>query len=105
MDTSMAEKRYSDPPGQMTLYVCSGCERCEGAAIFLRGWANGRPNVTLEIVSIADRPEQVIRLGIAHTPALVVEDELLAHNFSVKELAELLQARLNGPEANPRPVG
>ena len=101
IETTMAETKQTAPAQQVTLYVCSGCERCDGAAIFLRGWANGRRNVALEIVSIGNQPEQVIRLGIAHAPAPVIEDELLAHDFSVNELAELLRTRLNGPEANP----
>jgi len=104
IETTMAETKQTAPAQQVTLYVCSGCERCDGAAIFLRGWANGRPNVALEIVSIGDQPWQVVRLGIAHTPALVIDDELLAQNISVNKLAELLRTSLNGPESNPQSV-
>lgn len=104
IETPMAETKQIAPAQQVTLYVCSGCERCDGAAIFLRGWANGRRNVALKIVSIGDQPWQVVRLGIAHTPALVIDGDLLVQNISVNSLAELLRTNLNGPESNPQPV-
>ena len=82
-----------------TLYVCSGCEACHQAATFLLRWADGRPGVTLDIVSVLRQPERIVRLGITHTPALVVDGELLAQNLSVDMLADRLPIRLNGPAA------
>ena len=64
-----------------------------------------RGDVALEIVSIADQPEQVVRLGITHTPALVMDDEVLAYKVSVDSLTEILRTRLHGPGASPQPVG
>jgi len=84
---------------RVTLYVCSGCEACYQTATFLRGWAKGCPNVTLEIVPVLQQPEQIVRLGISHTPALVVDGELLAQNLSVDMLVDRLTIRLNGPAA------
>jgi len=84
---------------RVTLYVCSGCEACYQAATFLREWAKGCPHVTLEIVPVLQQPEQIVRLGISHTPALVVDGELLAQNPTVDRLADRLPIRLNGPAA------
>jgi len=84
---------------RVTLFVCSGCEACDQVATFLRGWADDCPDATLEIVSVLRRPEQIVRLGITHTPALVVDGELLAQNLSVDMLADRLPIRLNGPAA------
>jgi hypothetical protein len=50
-------------------------------------------------------PEQIIRLGITHTAAVVVEGELLARNLSVDMLADLLRTRLDGPRAGPQLAG
>lgn len=93
----------SHPTGRsrrVELFVCSGCEMCDSAAVFLRGWANGRPNVALEIISVLRQPEQVVRLGIGHPPALVVDGELLAQGFSVDTLADLLRTYIDEPEAD-----
>ena len=82
---------------RVTLYVCSGCEACHQAATFLLGWADGRAGVTLDIVSVLRQPEQIVRLGITHTPALVVDGARLAQNASVDTLADRLLIHLNGP--------
>jgi glutaredoxin len=86
----------SRPPTiqHIILFVCSGCEACRQATTYLRGWANGCTDVFVEIISILDQPEQVIRLGISQTPALVMDGKVLAQNFTVDELARLL---LNQP--------
>jgi hypothetical protein len=76
---------------QLNLFVCSNCEACNQATPFLQGWAYGHPNVGLNIVSILDKPEQIVRLGITHTPALAVDGELLAQNLSDDALADLLR--------------
>ncbi len=79
------------------LFVCSGCEACRQATTYLRGWANGCPDVFVEIISILDQPEKIIRLGISQTPALVIEGKTLAQNLTVDELARFL---LNQPGGN-----
>jgi hypothetical protein len=76
---------------EISLFVCSNCEACIQATTFMQGWANGCPDVGLNIVSIPDKPEQIVRLGITYTPALVVADKLLAQNLSVDVLADLLR--------------
>jgi hypothetical protein len=82
----------SKPPTiqHIILFVCSGCEACQQATTYLLGWANGCPDVSVEIVSILDQPKQVVRLGITHTPALVMDGKILAQNFTVDALASLL---------------
>ncbi len=89
----MSDHNRTGTPERLTLFVCSDCEACDRATVFLQGWANGRPEVALEIVSILEQPEQAIRLRITHTPALVVGGELLAQNISVDTLSELLRTR------------
>ena len=74
----------------ITLFVCSGCEACQQAITYLRGWANGCPDVSVEFVSILDQPKEVARLGITQTPALVREGKILDQNFTVDALAKLL---------------
>ena len=90
---------------RLTLYVCSDCEACRQAATFLPGWADDRPRVTLDIVSILRKPEQIVRLGITHTPALVVDGTRLAQNASVDMLADRLSIHLNGPAVASAPAG
>ncbi len=75
---------------EITLFVCTNCEACNQATTFMQGWVNGHPNVGLNIVSILDKPEQIVRLGITYTPALAVDGELLAQNLSGAALADLL---------------
>jgi hypothetical protein len=58
--------------------------------MYLRGWANGHPDVSVEIVSILDQPEEVIRLGITQTPALVMEGKMLDQSFTADALVKLL---------------
>lgn len=82
-----------DKPSQITLFVCAEGEICGQAVTFMRGWANGCPDVATEIIFIADQPEQVVRLGITQTPALVIDGQLIAQNLSVNTLAELLRQR------------
>lgn len=84
-------KEFRPPTIQhVMMFVCSGCEACQQATMYLRGWANGCPDVTVEVVSILDQPEQVILLGITQTPALVMEGKILDQNFTVDALAKLL---------------
>jgi hypothetical protein len=92
-------------PCQITLFVCSDGEICRQAITFMHGWANGCPDVATEIISIAAQPEQVVRLGITQTPALVMDGQLIAQNLSVNRLAELLRQRWPGIKAAPQLSG
>ncbi len=76
---------------QITLFVCSEGQTCDQATTFVRGWANGCSDIPTAIISIANQPEQVVRFGITHTPALVIDDHLIAQDLSINKLAELLQ--------------
>ncbi len=76
---------------RVTLFVCSGCEPCDQAIAFLQGWINGRAQAEMQVIPIAQRPEKVVRMGIAHTPALVVNGELIAQNLTLDTLAEALR--------------
>lgn len=94
-----------DKIAQVTLFVCSDGEICRQAVTFMRGWANGCPEIAAEIISIADQPEQVVRLGITQTPALVMDGQPIAQNLSINRLAELLRQRWPGIKATPQPSG
>jgi hypothetical protein len=94
-----------DKARQVTLFVCSDGEICRQAVTFMRGWANGCPDAATEIISIADQPEQVVRLGITQTPALVMDGQLIAQNLSVNTLAELLRRRWPGTKTAPQSSG
>lgn len=101
----MTEENKARQIAQITLFVCSEGEICNQAAMFMRGWANGCTDMATEIISIADQPEQVVRLGITQTPALVINGQLIAQNLSVNTLAELLRIRQIGPQATPQSSG
>jgi len=98
----MSEK---DQPRQITLFVCVDGEICRQAVTFMRGWANGCPDAVTEIISIADQPEQVVRLGITHTPALVIDGRLIAQNLSINALDKLLRQHWPGTKAAPQLSG
>lgn len=93
----MPDTNASKMEHKLTLYVCSGCEACEQAEFFLRGWANGRSGVRSEIVTLEQRPEQVVRFGITHTPALMINDKFVDQKLSIEALAELLQTDPHKP--------
>lgn len=96
---AMQKQRERQGMRQVSLFVCSDCERCRRAEQFCREWTGHRPDVALEIVSILQRPRQVFRLGITHTPALVVDGELLAQDLAADEtLAGLLRAYVSEAE-------
>ncbi len=101
----MSDHSQARQPRRVALFVCSGCEMCDATAMFLRGWANDRPNVALEIVPILGEPAETIRLGITHTPALVVDGELLAQDLSVNTLTDLLRTSLDMSGTGMQPAG
>ena len=101
----MPDNTLSNKEQKLTLYVCSGCEACERAQFFLKGWANGRAGVGAEIVTLEQRPEQVVRFGITHTPALVINNEFVSQSLSIETLAALLQTGTTKPAASPPSVG
>jgi hypothetical protein len=91
----MSETSRATPTKQVELFVCSGCDACNQATTFMKGWTYGRQDVDLKIVPILSEPERAVRLGINHTPALVSDGELLAQNLSVEVLAHLLWKRFD----------
>jgi hypothetical protein len=101
----MTKKNKARPIDQIMLFVCSEGETCSQIVTFMRGWAHGCPAAATEIISIANQPEQVVRLGITQTPALVIDGQLIAQNLSVETLAELLRMRWPGTEARSQSSG
>lgn len=82
---------------KITLFVCSGCLACERAETFLQGWAQGRADASLEVVTIEKRPSDFVRRGITQTPAIILEDELVVQNVTTEILAEYLAASQSSP--------
>ena len=101
----MPDMNSSEKVQKLTLYVCSDCEGCAQAAFFLKGWSNGRSGVRAEIVTLEQRSEQVVQFGISHTPAFVINNELVGQKMSIESLAELLQTDHIKPGASPPFVG
>ena len=78
---------------RVKLFVSSECEECDRAADFLQQWSRNHSEVKTEIVSVLSVPEDVVRLQIFYTPALVIDGEVIVkQDLSVERIAELLQA-------------
>jgi predicted thioredoxin/glutaredoxin len=75
------------------LFVSSDCELCDQASAFLEQWSENHLEVKTEIVSVLSAPEEVVRLQIFYTPALIVDGEVIVkQELSVEQIAELLPA-------------
>ena len=73
------------------LFVSSDCELCDQAEDYLQQWSENKPEVKTETVSVLQSPEEVVRLQIFYTPALVIDGEVIVkQNLSVTEIEELL---------------
>lgn len=73
------------------LFVSSECEICEQAAALLRQWSKNHLEVKTETISVLSAPEEVVRLQIFYTPALVIDNEVIVkQDLSIEEIAALL---------------
>ncbi len=73
------------------LFVSSECEVCDQAAAFLQQWSKNHSEIKTETVSVLSAPEEVVRLQIFYTPALVINDKpIVKQDLSVEEIAEIL---------------
>jgi hypothetical protein len=95
---SEANQTQTEQRRRLILYVCSGCVMCSQVTPLCMEWADAHPDIALEVVPVLEQPEQVIRLGITHTPALAQEGALLAQNLTVDELVGLFDSRLQRPK-------
>ena len=84
-------------PQKITLFVCSSCLACERVETFLQGWAQSRADAGLEVITIEARPSDFVRWGISHTPAIILEKELVVQNVTIEMLAEYLPAPQSSP--------
>ena len=71
------------------LYVSSENPICDEVAEALLAWGNCRKQTKVQAIPILDDPENVVRLGIFYTPALVINGTLIAGGIS--STADLLQ--------------
>ena len=73
------------------LFVSSDCEVCDQAEGYLQQWSENHPEIKTEIISVLHEPEEVVRLQIFYTPALVIDSEVIVkQDLSVEQIAELL---------------
>jgi hypothetical protein len=73
------------------LFVSTDCELCDRASAFLEEWSENHLEVKTEIVSVLSAPEEVVRLQIFYTPALIVDNKpVVKQDLSVDEIAKLL---------------
>ncbi|RMG96364.1 MAG: hypothetical protein D6706_10315 [Chloroflexi bacterium] len=76
---------------RVKLFVSSECEVCDQATAFLQQWSKNHAEVKTEIVSVLNAPEEVVRLQIFYTPALMIDGKVIVRqDLSVEEIAELL---------------
>ena len=73
------------------LFVSSDCENCDQAEGYFHQWAADHPHIKTEVISVLQAPEEVVRLQIFYTPALVIDNQVIVrHNLLVEQIAELL---------------
>ncbi len=78
---------------RINLFVSTDDSISEEVAESLIAWGEGRSDCTIEIIPVLSRPEQVIRLQIFYTPALVINGTLIAGGISSpSDLSQFLPA-------------
>ncbi|MEM7331731.1 MAG: hypothetical protein AAF490_06545 [Chloroflexota bacterium] len=71
------------------LYISSDDPVCNEVAKALMVWGNGRVHTQIQTIPVLAEPENVVRLGIFYTPALVINGTLIAGGIRSPE--DLLQ--------------
>lgn len=77
-------------PTTIQLFISTDDEACTAVKDYLETWVKQQVEASLEVISILDNPQQLIRAGINHTPALVVNGEVVSQQCSVEEVKALL---------------
>lgn len=73
------------------LFISSDCENCDQAEGYFHQWAANHPHIKTEVISVLQAPEEVVRLQIFYTPALVIDNQVIVRqDLSVEEFVELL---------------
>ena len=76
---------------RVKLFISSECEVCDQAVAFLQQWSKNHTEIKTETISVLSATEEVVRLQIFYTPALVINDKpIVKQDLSVEEIAELL---------------
>lgn len=63
---------------QIQLFVSSDDPVCDEVATALHAWGDGRTDTCIEMTPVLSQPEEVVRLQIFYTPALVINGKLIA---------------------------
>ena len=91
MPNDSQQNSKSSEVRRVKLFVSSECEVCDQAAAFLQQWSKTHSEIKTETISVLSAPEEVVRLQIFYTPALVINDKpIVKQDLSVEEIAELL---------------
>jgi hypothetical protein len=79
------------------LFVSKDDPICDEVAESLLAWGQGRTDCVIEVIPALSEPEEVVRLQIFYTPALVMDGQLIAGGInSIDDLARFLP---NFPDA------
>ena len=91
MPNDSQQNSKSSEVRRVKLFVSSECEVCDQAAVFLQQWSKTHLEIKTETISVLSAPEEVVRLQIFYTPALVINDKpIVKQDLSVEEIAKLL---------------
>jgi hypothetical protein len=73
------------------LFVSKDDPICDEVAESLLAWGKERTDCVIEVISVLSQPEEVVRLQIFYTPALVMDGQLIAGGInSTEDLARFL---------------
>lgn len=87
------DNQQSSKVRHINLFVSSNCEACDRATAYIQQWSKNHSEVKTETVSVFSVPEEVVRLQIFYTPALVIDGEVIVEqDLSIEQIAELLPA-------------
>ncbi|MBZ0275364.1 MAG: hypothetical protein K8I60_04435 [Anaerolineae bacterium] len=74
------------------LFISTDDAACTAVQDYLEAWVQEHNTVSLEVIPILDDPEQLVRIGINYTPALVVKGKLISHRCSVDDVKAYLES-------------
>jgi hypothetical protein len=80
----------------ISLFISKDDPISEEVAESLLAWGKGRADCAIEVIPVLSQPEEVVRLQIFYTPALVMDGQLIAGGInSTEDLARFLPDELD----------
>ena len=77
-------------PISIQVFISTDDEACTDVKDFMESWIKDHDGIQLEFIPILENPIRLIRLGITHTPAIVVDNKVMVQECSVNEVRALL---------------